>query len=100
MATLGNEEVGTSKYDLNAIWVMMILISIGIINLYSATHASTTGEAQFWKQQLVWFGIGSICSGIAYSIHYRVLERFAYLAYAANIVLLLAVLVKIGRAHV
>ncbi|MGZ3655368.1 MAG: rod shape-determining protein RodA [Bdellovibrionota bacterium] len=97
MATLGNEEVGTSKYDLNAVWMMLILIAIGIVNLYSATYASQGGEAQFWKQQTMWFVIGTVCCGFAYFVHYRVLERFAYFAYAANILLLLAVLV-VGKS--
>jgi rod shape determining protein RodA len=97
MATLGNEEVGTSKYDLNAVWVMLILIAIGVVNLYSATFASAGGEAQFWKQQAIWFGIGLFISAGAYFIHYRVLERFAYVAYAGNIFLLLAVLI-VGKS--
>jgi rod shape determining protein RodA len=97
MAVLQNEEVGSSKLDLNAIWVMVVLIAIGIVNLYSATFASAGGEAQFWKQQTMWFGIGSVCCGVVYFIHYRVLERFAYTAYALNILLLLAVLV-VGKS--
>lgn len=97
MPTLTNEEVGSSKYDLNAVWVMLCLIAIGIVNLYSATYASQGHEAQFWKQQAMWFGIGTIGCGIVYFIHYRVLERFAYFAYAANILLLVAVLL-IGKS--
>ncbi len=95
--TLQNEELGSVKQDLNAVWVMLFLICIGVINLYSATYASRGAEAQFWKQQLMWFGIGSVCSTIAYFVHYRVLERFAYMAYAANIILLVAVLL-VGKS--
>lgn len=95
--TLPNEEVGSSKYDLNAIWVMIFIIGIGVVNLYSATYASQGAEAQFWKQQLMWFGIGTICSSVAYFIHYRVLERFAYVAYGLNLLLLVAVLV-VGKS--
>lgn len=97
MATLMNEEVGTSKFDLNAVWVMIFLVCIGIVNLYSATFASQGAESHFWKQQLVWFGLGTIVSTVAYFVHYRVLERFAYIAYAVNILLLLAVLI-IGKS--
>jgi rod shape determining protein RodA len=93
MATLGTEEVGSSKYDLNAIWVMLCLIALGVVNLYSATYASQGAEGQFWKQQAYWAGIGLACCAVAYFVHYRVLERFAYFAYAGNILLLLAVLV-------
>jgi len=93
MATLMNEEVGSSKFDLNAVWVMIFLVCIGIANLYSATHAAAGPESQFWKQQLMWFGLGLIACTAAYFVHYRVLERFAYVAYAINILLLIAVLV-------
>ena len=97
MATLMNEEVGSSKHDFNILWVMFCLISIGIINLYSATFASQGVEAQFWKQQTMWFVIGLVVSGMAYLVHYRVLERFAYAAYAANLLLLVAVLL-VGKS--
>jgi rod shape determining protein RodA len=92
------EEVGNSKYDLNAIWIMAILVTIGVLNLHSATYSSAQeGESQFWKAQLVWFGIGAAFSAGLYFVHYRVLERFAYFAYAFNIFLLAAVLV-IGKS--
>lgn len=97
MATLGTEEVGTSKYDLNAVWVMLCLIAIGVVNLYSATYSSHGAEAQFWKQQAIWAGIGTILCSLAYFVHYRVLERFAYFAYAANLILLVAVLI-VGKS--
>lgn len=96
MANLTNEEFGANKYDFNGIWVMLFLIGIGIVNLYSATYASAGAESSFWKQQLAWFGLGLFICGVSYFIHYRVLERFAYVAYAVNILLLIAVLV-IGK---
>lgn len=92
-----NEDIGNSKYDLNALWAMFCLIGIGIVNLYSATYSSKGAEAQFWKQQAMWFGIGLIASGFSYLINYRVMQRFAYLAYAANVFLLFAVLI-VGKS--
>lgn len=97
MASLLNEDVTSAKHDLNALWVMFFLVGIGIVNLYSATHASQGPEANFWKHQLVWFGLGTVAATAVYLIHYRVFERFAYAAYAANIILLLLVLL-IGKS--
>jgi rod shape determining protein RodA len=94
---VANEEVGTSKFDLTAVWVMIFLIGIGIVNLYSATYASQGVEAQFWKQQLMWAGVGALTGTVLYFVHYRVLERFAYFAYAANLLLLVAVLL-VGKS--
>lgn len=95
--TLPNEAVGSSKYELNSVWSMIFLIGIGIINLYSATYSSHGAEAQFWKQQAMWFVIGAVASICAYFVHYRVLERFAYTAYGINILLLIAVLI-VGKS--
>ena len=97
MATILNEEVGTKKIDLNGVWLMLIIIALGIVNLHSATHASGPGEQNLWKTQLMWFGFGSIACLASYFVHYRVLERFAYIAYALNLLLLIAVLV-IGKS--
>ena len=97
MAVLATEEMSSSKFDLNAVWVMLFLICIGIVNLYSATFASQGAEAQFWKQQLMWFVLGIFVSAGAYFVHYRVLERFAYFAYGMNLFLLVLVLL-IGKS--
>jgi rod shape determining protein RodA len=97
MATLLKENMQATKYDFNALWVMVFLIAIGIVNLYSATFSSQGIEHQFWKQQALWFGIGSVACGLIYLVHYRVIERFAYFIYGANIVLLIAVLL-IGKS--
>lgn len=95
---LVNEEVQTGKHDLNVLWVALILIGIGVVNLHSATFSSgSEAERQFWKYQLMWVGIGSIAAGISYFVHYRVLERFAYVAYVLNLLLLVAVLV-VGKS--
>ncbi len=93
---LVNEEVNTSRYDLSIVWVALVLIGIGITNLYSATFTSAA-ESQVWKSQFMWVGIGSVACFVSYFFHYRVLERFAYFAYAANLFLLLVVLV-VGRS--
>ena len=92
-----NEEVHSGRADLSVIWFALVLIGIGITNLHSATFASGAMESQFWKYQVMWVGIGTVICAISYFFHYRVLERFAYIAYGINLLLLVAVLV-IGRS--
>lgn len=94
---LTNEDVGIKKHQLDAVGVMLIMVCIGIWNLYSATWSPGAHESQIWKAQLIWFGIGSVICSIFIFIHYRLLERFAYFAYAFNIFLLVAVLL-VGRS--
>jgi rod shape determining protein RodA len=93
---ISNEEVGSPKQDLNVVWIMLIIVGIGILNLHSATYSSVT-EGNYWKVQLVWFGLGILITSGFYILHYRVLERFAYVIYALNILALIAVLV-VGRS--
>ncbi len=97
MPSLTNEEVGSQKFDPTVVWVSACLIILGIVNLYSATFASRGVEAQFWKQQAVWSLLGLVGGIMLYLVHYRVLERFAYFAYAANLLLLVAVLL-VGKS--
>jgi rod shape determining protein RodA len=75
---------------------MFIIFGIGVSNLYSAT-AQIESEAYFWRVQIYRGIFGLFVATIIFFIHYRVLERFAYLAYGFNILLLIAVLV-FGRA--
>ena len=91
------EEVNTNKTDLNAVWAMICLFVVGAFNLHAATYSASGAESVYWKQQLMWFGIGVFAAGSSYLVHYRVMERFAYAAYALNILLLVLVLV-VGKS--
>lgn len=95
MAKLMNEEVRGRQYNLAIIWIMLALTFIGIFNLYSATYGIES-ESHFWKTQIIRFFIGAAVATAIFFVHYRVLERFAYAAYATNILLLILVLV-VGR---
>jgi rod shape determining protein RodA len=91
------EEVGGAKTDFSIVWIALTIIAVGIINLHSATYTPGLPDNEHWRQQVLWFGIGCVVSGILYLLHYRVLERFAYFAYLGNVLALVAVLV-IGRS--
>lgn len=91
-----NEEVRGRQFNLGIMWITLIIATIGIANLWSATH-QVDGENHFWRIQIyrLLFGM-TIAAGIFF-IHYRVLERFAYIAYGINVLLLVAVFV-FGRS--
>lgn len=95
MPKLMNEEVRGRQYNLAIIWIMLALTVIGILNLYSATFGIES-EAHYWKTQILRFGMGAAVAVGVFFVHYRVLERFAYVAYVVNILLLIGVLV-LGR---
>ncbi len=81
-------------------WVPLILeiiiLSIGMINLSSAT-AVEDKSLGLWKNQLISIGLGSVVTLILMFPHYSFLSRLAYFVYLGNIGLLVAVL-AFGRA--
>jgi rod shape determining protein RodA len=82
------------KFDWNLIIISILIFTIGILNLYSATHQDATqGGMPLYKTQLLWFGVGSLLSLAILLIHYQVISRFAYFIYFTNILLLVLVLV-------
>jgi rod shape determining protein RodA len=81
-------------------WVPLILeiiiITIGMINLSSAT-AVEDHSLGLWKNQIVSIGLGAVITLILLVPHYSFLSRLAYLVYMGNMGLLLAVL-AVGRS--
>ena len=68
---------------------VLLLISIGLIALYSATIASDFGEL---KKQIIWLIISIPIFTIAYKINYKTIAKFALPIYVFSIILLILVL--------
>ena len=70
-------------------WVIVTLVAgivtLALINLNSAGAGDWTGKIQ---TQIRWLGLGTIAAIITASLDYRILHRFAYLAYAFGLGLL------------
>lgn len=79
-----------SRLDRPALLVIALIVTIGLVNLYSAT---STGMAQLFHHQLVWLGVGAIVMVAAALYDYRGLERSAGTLYGIGMLLLVAVLV-------
>jgi len=73
---------------------MIVIFVIGILNLYSATHAHTSETMQsLYKSQLMWFVIANIVAFAVSLFPPKSLFRFSYWIYALNVFLLILVLV-------
>jgi len=80
------------KYDFSFFGAVSAIFLIGVLNLYSATHASGGDEGLF-KMQIIWFFI-SLGFGVAISfIQPQNYYRYAYLFYYLAIILLILVIV-------
>lgn len=79
------------KYDFTFFGASTAIFLIGVINLYSATHALES-MSDLYKVQIVWFLI-SIAVGVGISfIRSKNFYRFTYTIYFINIFLLILVL--------
>ena len=78
-------------------WVLLILLILiataSVINLYSATyHVRNINSTRIIHKQIYWFLIGLTVFFTMTTFNYYVLERFAYPAYYALVLLLILVL--------
>lgn len=87
------------RYDFSFIGSMSAIFLVGVLNLYSATHAQThDGLDTLYQSQIGWFLL-SVFVAISISfINPKTFERFSYLAYFGTLFLVFLVLLmgKVG----
>ena len=82
------------KYDFTFFGISSAIFLIGIFNLYSATHASSSAHmAGLYKIQLGWYFVSLVAGVIVSFIQPKTMFRFAYAVYGANVLLLVLVLI-------
>lgn len=82
-----------ANFDWPLIILVMAICAVGIINLYSAGHSlSPLAQEPYYIKQLKWIAVGVFFMIITLLIDYRTITRYAYLIYAATIILLILVL--------
>lgn len=79
------------RFNWNMLILEVILFSVGIFNLISATGVQDKSMG-LYKSQLLWFGLGMALTALILLVHYSILSRLAYIIYGLNIALLVAVL--------
>ncbi len=81
-------------------WGMIALIvaiaGLGLAAVYSATY-TLRGPSPLFTKQVIWIGLGLVAMFLALIPDYHTIARFAYLIYAATLLLLLLVMF-IGRS--
>lgn len=82
------------KYDISFFGTSFAIFLIGIINLYSATHAEQDSHISIlYKTQIFWFFISTLVGVCISFIRPKNFFRYSYLIYAFNLLLLVLVLV-------
>jgi rod shape determining protein RodA len=81
------------NFDWMLLIIVLSLVASGLITLYSAARAGLPITQAFFAKQLLWYGVGFVVMIAAFLISYKQFDQYAYAAYTACIVLLVAVLV-------
>ncbi len=83
------------------LFVTLAILTIGLINLYSASEAGTSANRPYFLSQLLWSGVAVVAALVAYLIDYRIYERLAYIFYGLVVLALVAVFFtrSIGGSH-
>ena len=83
----------SSGLDTPLLLVIMAIITLGLVNLYSATSvyaddAQRVRLADIYTSQIYWIVVGTMLAILVASIDYRSYERLAMLAYFGGLVAL------------
>ncbi len=80
-------------FDWRAFGIILLILSVGILTIYSVTRNYGHTFLPFYMKQILWATIGLILFFISTRIDYQILARYAYLFYGIAIFLLLLVIV-------
>ena len=83
-----------THFDFGFLFMILLFSLIGVGAIYSASHFAGSTPSTLYLKQLYWIGLGFIALLVTISIHYRTLQRYAYLIYTVSIVLLIIVAIK------
>ena len=92
----------TDRVDPYLAFVTLILLTVGIVNLYSASLRENLSDTPIYIKQTYWALVGLAAMTAILFIDYRTIRRAAYIIYGVNLALLLAVLFvgsSAGGAH-
>jgi rod shape determining protein RodA len=81
-----------SNFDWTLLGLVLAVAGLGLLNLYSASHAGGEAGTAFVRQA-TWLGAGLVLMLLVALPDYRLLETYAYLLYGLSLVLLVWVLI-------
>jgi len=80
-------------FDWGLLGIVLLIASIGILNLYSVTSNEETAGTPLYLKQILWLAIGLGAMLVIAFVEYRFYTDFAYIVYATAVILLIIVLV-------
>jgi rod shape determining protein RodA len=92
MSALRVEGNRGQHFDWMLAGLVVLLATMGIVNLVSAAAAGVEGGSDIVGRQMTVLGLGACVAVVVLVVDYRHYDRFAYLIYAGSVVLLLVTL--------
>ena len=90
MIGIGKDHFKKIKWEMLAI--ILLLQCIGLLALYSATRGAYSSNSHLFYRQLLWLFSGWLIFFYIYNLHYRLLEKFSWILYGAQIIFLILTL--------
>lgn len=90
MIPTGKDHFKKIKWEMLA--TVLLLQGIGLLALYSATRGAYSSNSHLFYRQLLWLLSGWLLFFYIYSLHYRLLEKFHWILYGVQLVLLILTL--------
>jgi len=85
-----------TNFDWTLFGMLLLIVGIGVANIYSATASYTISGAPYYLKQIYWLMLGLFLIVVICSFDYHLLEDVSYWFYGANLLLLVLVLL-VGR---
>src|SRR3990172_8821670 len=82
-----------TNFDWTLLGSTLLLIFLGVLNLYSASYSFSSGSTPVFLKQVYYMLMGLAAILVILQIDYKNLERYAYWIYGFSVLLLVAVLV-------
>ncbi len=80
------------NFDWLLLALVLMIVGIGIVNLYSAGYSRQAGETPLYIKQLYWLAVGLGVMFVTLVYDYRHLEKLSYPLYILSIILLVVVM--------
>jgi rod shape determining protein RodA len=87
------ESRALDHFEWRFITVVVLILSIGVVSIYSVTHAQPGPGLPLYVKQLLWIAMGTAAFLVTFLVDYHKIARLAYPLYALMLVLLVVVLV-------
>lgn len=83
---------GLDHFEWRFIAVVLAILAMGVLSIYSVTHAQQGAGLPIYVKQVMWIAIGVAAFLVMFTVDYHTISRLAYPLYGLVLILLIVVL--------